>query len=121
MMANFKTIETLVGELSPSYDAVVRYKEKVCVARLTYKGSYEAEIYDFCEEPDVDGFSEIECRKLLKCWRWENIHILKLLLKQVIPMLMHFQRHLNCFMVNRHICSWGIRIYLKKMFDLFFM
>ena len=62
MMANFKTIETLVGELSPSYDAVVRYKEKVCVARLTYKGSYEAEIYDFCEEPDVDGFSEIECR-----------------------------------------------------------
>ena len=30
-----------------------------------YKGEYEAEIYEFVDEPEIDGFSEIECRLAL--------------------------------------------------------
>lgn len=57
----FTTIEKLALDISPSYDAIVRYGGKVCVAKLHYKGGYQAEIYEFIDEPDVD-FSEIECR-----------------------------------------------------------
>lgn len=61
-MTNFTTIEKLAVETSASYDAIVRYKNHVCLAALNYKGEYDAEIYEFVDEPDIDGFSEIECR-----------------------------------------------------------
>ena len=64
-MTNFTTIEKLDLGMSPSYDALVRYKHHVCLATLTYKGDYEAEIYEFVDEPETDGFSEIECRLAL--------------------------------------------------------
>ena len=44
----FTIIEKLTLNLSPSYDAIVRYGGKVCVTRLNYKGKYEAEIYGTC-------------------------------------------------------------------------
>lgn len=61
-MTEFTTIEKLDLAMSPSYDALVRYKHHVCLASLNYKGEYEAEIYEFVDEPETDGFSEIECR-----------------------------------------------------------
>ena len=57
----FTTIEKLALDISPSYDALVRYGGKVCVAKLHYKGTYKAEIYEFIDEPDEE-ISEIECR-----------------------------------------------------------
>lgn len=61
-MTEFTTIEKLALETSASYDAIVRYRNHVCLAALNYKGEYDAEIYEFVDEPDIDGFSEIECR-----------------------------------------------------------
>ena len=61
-MTNFTTIENLDLKMSPSYDALIRYKHHVCLAKINYKGKYEAEIYEFVDEPETDGFSEIECR-----------------------------------------------------------
>ena len=55
---DFTTIEKLALELSACYDAIVRYKGFVCVARKNWKGTYEAEVYEFIEE----DFSEIENR-----------------------------------------------------------
>ena len=60
-MTGFTTIEKLALNISPSYDAIVRYKDKVCVATLNYKGTYEATVYEYVDEPDSE-FSEIECR-----------------------------------------------------------
>lgn len=31
-------------------------------ARINYNGEYNASIYEFVDEPEIDGFSEIECR-----------------------------------------------------------
>ena len=61
-MTNFTTIENLDLKMSASYDALIRYKHHVCLAKINYKGQYEAEIYEFVDEPETDGFSEIECR-----------------------------------------------------------
>lgn len=60
-MTEFTTIEKLALNISPSYDAIVRYKGWVCVATLNYKGTYEATVYEYVDEPDSE-FSEIECR-----------------------------------------------------------
>ena len=64
-MTNFTTIENLDGRMRPAYDALIRYNHHVCLARQNYKGEYEAEIYEFIDEPEIDGFSEIECRLAL--------------------------------------------------------
>ena len=64
-MTNFTTIETLDFKMRPAYDALVRYKHHVCLAAMNYKGEYKAEIYEFVDEPETDGFSEIECRLAL--------------------------------------------------------
>ena len=63
-MTEFTTIEKLALNISPSYDAIVRYKGFVCLAAMNYKGEYEAEIYEYVDEPDSE-FAEIECRLLL--------------------------------------------------------
>lgn len=60
-MKQFTTIEKLALDISPSYDAIVRYKGFVCLAALNYKGNYEAEVYEYVDEPDAE-FAEIECR-----------------------------------------------------------
>ena len=60
-MTEFTTIEKLALNVSPSYDAIVRYRGFVCQATLNYKGKYDAAIYEFVDEPDSE-FSEIECR-----------------------------------------------------------
>ena len=60
-MKRFTTIENLAGEMCTAYDAIVRYKDHVCYAKLDYKGRYTAMVYEFDDEPDVD-FAEIECR-----------------------------------------------------------
>ena len=60
-MTEFTTIEKLAMSISPSYDAIVRYKGFVCLATMNYKGEYEAEIYEYVDEPDSE-FAEIECR-----------------------------------------------------------
>ena len=60
-MADFTTIERLALNASPSYDAIVRYKGFVCLATLTYKGTYDAEVFEYVDEPDEE-FAEIECR-----------------------------------------------------------
>lgn len=60
-MIEFTTIEKLALNVSPSYDAIVRYRGFVCQATLNYKGKYDAEIYEYVDEPDSE-FSEIECR-----------------------------------------------------------
>ena len=61
-MTTFTTIESLDERLRPAYDALIRDKEHVCLARQNYKGEYEAEIYEFIDDPEVDGIPEIECR-----------------------------------------------------------
>jgi len=60
-MTEFTTVEKLALDISPSYDAIVRYKGFVCLATLNYKGKYEAEVYEYVDEPDSE-FAEIECR-----------------------------------------------------------
>lgn len=55
------TIENLSDNLCPGYDAVLTLGEKVLVARINYKGQYEAATYEFIDTPD-DGFALIECR-----------------------------------------------------------
>ena len=60
-MSMFTTIEKLALNTSSSYDAIVRYKGFVCLAAMNYKGEYEAEIYEYVDEPDSE-FAEIECR-----------------------------------------------------------
>ena len=59
-MTEFTTIEKLALNISPSYDAIVRYKGFVCLAAMNYKGEYEAEIYEYVDE--ADEYAEIECR-----------------------------------------------------------
>lgn len=63
-MTEFTTIEKLALGTSSSYDAIIRYKGFVCLAALTYKGTYDAEIYEYVDEPETE-FSEIECRIML--------------------------------------------------------
>ena len=64
-MKEFTTIENLDLDIRSGYDAIIRYKSHVCLARMNYKGDYYAEIYEFVDEPGVDGFSEVECRLAL--------------------------------------------------------
>ena len=59
-MTEFTTIEKLAMSISPSYDAIVRYKGFVCLATMNYKGEYEAEIYEYVDE--TEEYSEMECR-----------------------------------------------------------
>ena len=63
-MTEFTTIERLALKTSPSYDAIVRYKGFVCLAALNYKGTYDATVYEYVDEPESE-FSEIECRLTL--------------------------------------------------------
>ena len=63
-MKEFTTVEKLALKSSSSYDAIVRYKGFVCLAAMNYKGTYDAEIYEYVDEPDVE-FAEIECRLYL--------------------------------------------------------
>ena len=60
-MTEFTNIERLALNVSPSYDAIVRYRGFVCLATVNYKGTYNAEIYEYVDDPD-SKFSEIECR-----------------------------------------------------------
>ena len=60
-MKEFTTVEKLALNISPSYDAIVRYKGFVCLATMNYKGTYDAEVYEYVDEPDAE-FAEIECR-----------------------------------------------------------
>ena len=60
-MERFTTIENLTCEMRPAYDAIIRYKDHVCCAKIDYKGNYTAMVYEFDDEPGVD-FAEIECR-----------------------------------------------------------
>lgn len=60
-MTDFTTIEKLALSISPSYDAIVRYKDFVCLATSNYMGKYEACIYEYVDEPDAE-YAEIECR-----------------------------------------------------------
>lgn len=63
-MKEFTTVEKLALGISTSYDAIVRYKGFVCLATLNYKGKYEAEIYEYVDEPGLE-FAEVECRLAL--------------------------------------------------------
>lgn len=63
-MTEFTTIERLALNASSSYDAIVRYKGFVCLAAMNYKGTYDAEVYEYIDEPDAE-FAEIECRLAL--------------------------------------------------------
>lgn len=63
-MKEFTTVEKLALGISASYDAIVRYKGFVCLVALNYKGKYEAEIYEYVDEPDLE-FNEVECRLML--------------------------------------------------------
>ena len=60
-MTDFTSIEHLALSISPSYDAIVRYKGFVCLATSNYMGKYEACIYEYVDEPDAE-YAEIECR-----------------------------------------------------------
>ena len=60
-MREFTTVEKLALKSSSSYDAIVRYKGFVCLAAMNYKGTYNAEIYEYVDEPETE-FAEIECR-----------------------------------------------------------
>ena len=63
-MSEFTTMEHLELSLSTG-EASLQYGDKVLVARMNYwKGDYEAEIYEFVDEPR-DGFDRIECRLAL--------------------------------------------------------
>lgn len=59
-MTNFTTIEKLALNASPSYDCIVRYNGYVCHAKMNYKGTYDAEVYEFIDS--TEDFAEIECR-----------------------------------------------------------
>jgi hypothetical protein len=64
VMNDFTTMEHLELSLSTG-EAAIQYGDKVLVATLNCcKGTYEAEIYEFVDEPD-DGLDRIECRLAL--------------------------------------------------------
>ena len=58
----FTTIEKLQLQVSASYGAVIQYGDKVFVTDISWKGGYEAEIYEFIEFPKDTGLGDIECR-----------------------------------------------------------
>ena len=59
-MTNFTTIEKLALNASPCYDCIVRYHGFVRLAKMNYKGTYDAEVYEFIDS--TEDFTEIECR-----------------------------------------------------------
>lgn len=58
----FTTIEKLQLNVSASYGAVIQYGDKVFVTDISWKGGFEAEIYEFIEFPEDTGLGDIECR-----------------------------------------------------------
>lgn len=54
------TIEKLGGSMDVCYDALLRYKGNVLIAKMNWKGQYEAAAYEFVDS--TEEFSEIECR-----------------------------------------------------------
>lgn len=61
-MNEFTTIEKLALEIRSGYDVIICYKNYVCLAAMNFNSEYNTEIYEFVDEPDIDGFLEIECR-----------------------------------------------------------
>lgn len=60
------SIEGFYDRLRPCYDSIMQYGDRVLVAQMNWKGSMEAAVYGFAEDPK-EGFSEVECRlELLK-------------------------------------------------------
>ena len=58
--------ESYYDRLSPCNDSIMQFGDRVLVAKTNWKGSVEAAVYGFAEDPK-EGLSEIECRlELLK-------------------------------------------------------
>ena len=63
---NSISIERFYDRLSPCYDSIMQYGDRVLVAKMNWKGGMEAAVYGFAEDLK-DGLSPIECRlELLK-------------------------------------------------------
>lgn len=60
------SIEGFYDRLSPCYDSIMQFGDRVLVAKMNWKGRVEAAVYGFAEDPK-EGLSPIECRlELLK-------------------------------------------------------
>ena len=60
------SIESYYDRLSPCYDSILQFGDRVLVAKTNWKGGVEAAVYGFAEDPK-EGLSSIECRlELLK-------------------------------------------------------
>ena len=63
---NSISIENFHDRLTPSYDSILQFGDRVLVAQMNWKGAVEAAVYGFAEG-SKEGFSPIECRlELLK-------------------------------------------------------
>ena len=63
---NSISIENFHDRLTPSYDSILQFGDRVLVAQMNWKGAVEAAVYGFAEDPK-EGFLPIECRlELLK-------------------------------------------------------
>ena len=63
---NSISIESYYDQLSPCYDSIMQFGDRVLVAKMNWKGGVEAAVYGFIED-SKDGFSPIESRlELLK-------------------------------------------------------
>lgn len=63
---NSISIESFHDRLTPSYDSILQFGDRVLVAQMNWKGAVEAAVYSFAED-QKEGFSPIECRlELLK-------------------------------------------------------
>ena len=55
------SIESYNDLLNPCYDSILRFGDRVLVAKTNWKGGVEAAVYGFAEDPK-EGLSSIECR-----------------------------------------------------------
>ena len=58
----FTTMEHLQMRVSASYDAVLKFSDKVFVTDCHWRGGFTAAIYEFIETPEETGLGDIECR-----------------------------------------------------------
>lgn len=61
-MSDFTTIENLQCQVSASYGVVIKYGSRVIASDCDFKNKHWVEVYEFIDEPDESGLSDIECR-----------------------------------------------------------
>ena len=61
-MDKITTMERLSDKVSCTYGAVVKFGDRLFVTDVHWKGGFTACIYEFIDDPEETGLSDIECR-----------------------------------------------------------